>query len=251
MPGFGVPLTGASMVIAEAPVRIAVIHALEESIVPARAAFVELWPEARCFDLLDTSLAVDLAHKGALDAAMIARFLRLADYAGASEGLGGATAGILFSCSAFGPAIEAVKARSSIPALAPNEAAFADALDRGAAFVLVASFEPSLAALAAELREMAEARGKPISVKPAFAAGALAALKRGDGAAHDRIVADAAAAQGEADAVILGQFSLARARAAVERACGIATLATPRSAVGALKRRVLDDRARRASRGLA
>jgi Asp/Glu/hydantoin racemase len=233
---------------ADAPVRVAVIHALEESVAPARAVFGELWPEACCFDLLDTSLAVDLSHRGALDAAMIERFHRLADYAGSSEGLGGKTAGILFSCSAFGRAIDAVKARSSIPVLRPNEAAFAEALDRGARFILVASFEPSLAALEAELREMAAARGKSITVKSAFAAGALAALKRGDGAAHDRIVADAAGAQGEADAVILGQFSLARARAAVERACGVAALSTPHSAVEALKRRVLDDRARRASR---
>jgi Asp/Glu/hydantoin racemase len=239
------------MSIADAPVRIAVIHALEESVAPARAAFRELWPQACSFDLLDTSLAVDLAHRGVLDAAMIERFQRLADYASASEGLGGKTAGILFSCSAFGRAIDAVKARSAIPVLRPNEAAFASALDRGARFALVASFEPSLAALEAELCEMAEARGKSITVKSVFAAGALAALKQGDGAAHDRIVADAAAGLGEADAVILGQFSLARARAAVERGCGIATLATPHSAVEALRRLVLNNGAvaYRTSRG--
>ena len=47
--------------ISEAAPRIALIHALEESVLPARAAFAAHWPEAHAFDLLDTSLATDLA----------------------------------------------------------------------------------------------------------------------------------------------------------------------------------------------
>ena len=227
----------------EAPVRIALIHALEESIGPARMAFRELWPEAYCFDLLDTSLAVDLAYNGVLDAAMTERFQRLAEYARASAGVGGTAAGILFTCSAFGPAIDAVKVKSPIPVLRPNQAAFDIALDRGSRLALVVSFEPSLGALEAELREMARARGRSIDVRPIFAAGALDALKQGDGETHDRIVASAAAGIDHADAVILGQFSLARARARVERVCGIPTLTTPHSAVEALKRMIASGRA--------
>ena len=229
------------MATADAPVMIALIHALEESIGPARAAFRELWPEAYCFDLLDTSLAVDLARKGALDEAMTERFQRLAEYASSSAGLDGRAAGILFTCSAFGPAIDAVKARSSIPVLRPNEAAFDIALGLGDSLALVVSFEPSLSALEAELREMAGARGRSISVKTALAAGALQALKQGNGEIHDAIVADAAARLGRVDAMILGQFSLARARAAVERACQIPVLTTPHSAVEALKRMIPKD----------
>jgi Asp/Glu/hydantoin racemase len=230
------------MSIAEAPVRIALIHALEESVSPARMAFAELWPEAYCFDLLDTSLAVDRAHRGELDEAMIKRFDSLAAYAGASVGRGGSAAGILFTCSAFGPAIDAVKAKSAIPVLRPNEAAFELALDRGARLGLVASFEPSLAAVAAELSGMAAARGSPVEVRTAFAAGALDALKQGDGETHDRLVAEAAARLDGVDTVILGQFSLARARAAAELACGVAVLTTPHSAVAALRRLIMSDR---------
>jgi Asp/Glu/hydantoin racemase len=228
----------------DAQVRIALIHALEESIGPARMAFRELWPEAYCFDLLDTSLAVDLAHNGVLDAAMTERFQCLAEYARSSAGVGGAAAGILFTCSAFGPAIDAVKAKLSIPVLRPNQAAFDIALDRGSRLALVVSFEPSLGALEAELHAMALARGRCIDVRSVFAAGALDALKRGDGETHDRIVASAAAGMDDVDTVILGQFSLARARARVERACGIPTLTTPHSAVAALKRMIAGGRAR-------
>jgi Asp/Glu/hydantoin racemase len=225
--------------------RIGLIHALNESVGPARSAFRELWPEAFCFDLLDTSLAIDLAHKGALDESMMERFRRLADYASASEGRGGRTDGILFTCSAFGLAIDAVKATASIPVLRPNEAAFDIALDCGDSFALLVSFEPSATALEAELHEMAVARGKSIEVTPVFAAGALDALKRGDGELHDQIVADVAAGISQVDAVILGQFSLARARAAIERRCQWPVVTTPQSAVESLKRMILKRRAMR------
>jgi hypothetical protein len=116
---------------ADAVVRIALIHALEESVGPAREAFARHWPKAFAFDLLDTSLAIDRAEARRLDDDMMARFLSLADYAAAHAGKGGRTAGILFTCSAFGPDIDVVKARATIPVLRPNEAAFEAARRRG------------------------------------------------------------------------------------------------------------------------
>jgi hypothetical protein len=94
--------------------RIALIHALDESLLPARAAFAADWPQATCFDLLDTSLAVDLADAGRLDESLMERFQVLAGYAAGYEGRAGRTQAILFTCSAFGPAIDAVKARLAL-----------------------------------------------------------------------------------------------------------------------------------------
>ncbi|CAN5221710.1 hypothetical protein BH10PSE7_BH10PSE7_04930 [soil metagenome] len=93
-------------------VRIAVIHALDESVLPARRAFAEAWPQAVCCDLLDASLSADLAFRGSLDQAISDRIRFLAEYMAATEGDGGKTAGILFTCSAFGLAIETVKSFS-------------------------------------------------------------------------------------------------------------------------------------------
>jgi hypothetical protein len=112
---------------ADKATRVALIHALHESVLPARAAFADLWPEAFCFDLLDTSLAADLAYCG-LDETLMGRFELLADYAGKTTGHAGKTAGILFTCSAFGAAIDQLKERLTIPVLRPNEAAFEEAL---------------------------------------------------------------------------------------------------------------------------
>jgi Asp/Glu/hydantoin racemase len=219
--------------------RIALIHALEESVLPARAAFAELWPDAHIFDILETSLATDLAHRGELDDAMATRFELLGDYAYRhAKGVGGQTAGILFTCSAFGPAIDRVKTRLPIPVLRPNEAALEAALQRGNRLGLVVTFKPSRPALENELRTMAASRGQSITVETALAEDALGALKRGDGETHDRLAAEAASRLGIVDAIILGQFSLARASKTIEAACGRHVITTPHSAVGALRRAI-------------
>lgn len=215
--------------------RIALIHALEESVAPARAAFRARWPEARIFDLLDTSLAVDLAHTGRLDQAMMDRFQALADYAADSTGLGGRTAGILFTCSAFAPAIDAVKRRSSIPVLRPNEAAFEAALAIGNRIGIVVSFGPSADSLRTELLAMAAAIDRSIDVVVAVADGALAALKEGDADGHDERVVRTATALQDVDVVILGQFSLARAQPRLQPLLSAPVLTTPGAAVDALR----------------
>ncbi len=219
----------------DAKMRIALIHALEESVGPAREAFARIWPEAFAYDLLDTSLAVDRDDAGQLDDAMVARFHALAEYATGYAGKGGATAGILFTCSAFGPAIDAVKSRAAIPVIRPNEAAFERALEAGERIGLVVSFGPSGASLERELRDMAGARNRKVTVACAVAEGALEALRAGDGARHDRLVADAVARLQPVDVIVLGQFSLARARDLASRTSPVPIITTPHSAVEALK----------------
>jgi hypothetical protein len=58
--------------------RIALIHALKVSIPPIEDAFARLWPEVTLANLLDDSLASDLARQGELTTAMTGRFLTLA-----------------------------------------------------------------------------------------------------------------------------------------------------------------------------
>jgi Asp/Glu/hydantoin racemase len=225
---------------ADAVARIALIHALEESVGPAREAFAHSWPEAFAFDLLDTSLAVDRAEAGRLDEPMMMRFRTLADYAASSIGKGGRTAGILFTCSAFGPAIDAVKPAVSVPVLRPNEAAFESALRMGDRLGLVVSFEPSRAPLEEELRAIANDQGRDVTIRTVTAEGALEALKAQDGDRHDLLAAGAALQlAGDVDVIILGQFSLARAHDRVAATTRLPVITTPRSAVEALRMLVL------------
>ena len=217
--------------------RIALIHALEESVAPARNAFARSWPEAFAFDVLDTSLAIDLAHAGSLDAAMLTRFETVARYAETSAGRGGITRAILFTCSAFGPAIDRVKTQVGIPVLRPNESAFRQALARGSHIGLVVTFAPSAPALESELRQMAAEMNRSITTKTVLVEAALHALKAGHGAEHDSLAAAAVGELADVDCLVLGQFSLARAAPAVT-AAGFAgrVITTPDAAVQELRR---------------
>jgi aspartate/glutamate racemase len=211
--------------------RIALIHALRDSVVPALDAMTRGWPGAEPVNLLDDSLSADLARDGHLSDAMIGRFVGLAKYAVAN----GAD-GILFTCSAFGPAIEAARAAVAIPVLKPNESAFAAALAAGSAIGLLVTFPGSLAPLSAELRAMAGARD--LSLAAHMVPDALAALQNGDGTTHDRLIAAAAAKLPVGQSLVLAQFSMARALASVRARIACPVLATPDAAVAELKRRL-------------
>ena len=216
--------------------RVALIHALAHSVAPINAEFARAWPECERMNLLDDSLSADLARSAAgLDARMTGRFLALAGYA-----LDAGADGILFTCSAFGPCIDAVAARwPGVPVLKPNEAMIEEAVrlataaPGGGRIGLVATFAPTLSSMPAEFPA-------GVVVVPVLAEGALAALDRGDAATHDRLAADAArraVAQG-CDVVALAQFSLARAAPAVAAAVAVPVVTTPASAVRALRARL-------------
>jgi Asp/Glu/hydantoin racemase len=214
--------------------RIALIHALKHSIAPIEAAFARLWSTARLANLLDDSLLADLARDGSLTPAMTERFVTLARYA-----RGAGADGILFTCSAFGPSIEAcARELAPIPVLKPNEAMIAEAVALAgphARIGLLATFPPTLESMPAEF---AAAAPQAVLV-PCLAEGALAALDRGDTAEHDRAVVAAARRLDGVDVVALAQFSLARAADAVQAATGKPVLTTPDSAIRRL-RRLLD-----------
>ena len=135
--------------------RIALIHALAHSVAPINDAMARAWPECVRMNLLDDSLSVDLAAPSrGLDDTMTARFIALADYA-----VGTGAQGILFTCSAFGPCIDAVARRHvGIPVLKPNEAMVLEAVTTGARIGLVASFGPTLRSMPAEFPAGVELR---------------------------------------------------------------------------------------------
>lgn len=211
--------------------RITLVHAVPMAIEPVHAAFRELWPEAVCANLLDDSLSRDRALDAELTQAMFTRIRTLADYA-ASTGADG----ILFTCSAFGPAIEAVAGSSPIPVLKPNEAMFAAALDRGGRIGMLATFRPSVASMEEEMRQEAVRRNSNATIETVCVPEAMEALRRGDAATHNRLLAEAAPRLRGCDTVLLAHFSTAQAAPAVREALGREVLTSPAAAVGKLRR---------------
>lgn len=215
--------------------RIVLIHALTDSLQPSREAFNRVWPEARVHNVVDDSLSVDLSIEGGISERMFERIFALGTYAASTGAQDERTDAILFACSAFGPAIDRVKHTLSVPVLRPNEAAFEKALNAGDRIALVVSFEEALPPLMAELQHMACERGQKITISTAVATGALEALKVGDTGNHDAIVASTAANLKDVDALVLCQFSLARAATSIASRPGRSIFTTPDSAVEKLK----------------
>ena len=216
------------------PHRIVLIHAVPMAVQPVGDAFAKAWPEAETVNLLEDSLSRDRAAAGHLDRAMMDRFRVLGDYA-----LSIGADGILFTCSAFGPAIEMVARDAPVPVLKPNEAMFDAALDIGSRIGMLVTFQGSVGSMRAEFEELAAARQINASFEPCLVEEAMMALRQGDAARHDALLAEASAALTECDAVMLAQFSTARAKDAVTEVLNIPILTAPDAAVARMKAAVL------------
>ena len=90
--------------------RIALVHAVTVAMRPVTDALAALWPEVRVQHLLDDTLSPDREADGDLTPALRDRIVSLARYAH-----GSGADGILYTCSAFGPAIGRGEARGSDP----------------------------------------------------------------------------------------------------------------------------------------
>jgi hypothetical protein len=119
--------------------------------------------------------------------------------------------------------------------LKPNEAMFEAALGSGNRLGMLATFEPSVAGMEAEFRDIAGAAGSSAALDSYCVAGAMAALQSGDGATHDRLLVEAAPRFADRDAVLLAHFSTSRAAEAVQKALKCPVLTAPGAAVMKLK----------------
>jgi Asp/Glu/hydantoin racemase len=211
--------------------RITLIHAVAVAIPPVLEAFREGWPDAEVANLLDDGLTGALAREGGLTPRIEQRIRDLATYAARS----GAD-GILFTCSAFTPAMDLARGDVTIPVLKPDEAMFAAALDVGRRIGVVATFPGTIPVAEPQIRAAAAARGIDVEIVSAAIPEAFKAMNAGDTATHDRLVVDAAVALApRVDVICLAQFSMARARAAVQTRIPIPVLTSPTAAVNRLR----------------
>jgi len=212
------------------PPKIYLIHAADVAMPPIVASFRANWPQARIVNLLEDGLMNDLAADGRLTAAMTERFVQIGHYC-----VKAAADAILFTCSAFGPAIEECRRQVAIPVLKPNEAMYEQLVAKSGTVSLLATFQPSLPSMLAEIAALAKQRGTSVTVRPQLVEGALAALQANRPDDHNRLIAETAAKQSRCDAIALAQFSMAPARALAASLTTTPILTTPDSAVAKLK----------------
>lgn len=219
---------------AELP-RIFVVHALPASLTPVAQAFADGWPNTTLCNLMDDALSRDRQSGRYSEEDFQRRFVDLIQYCLARR-----ADGVLFACSAFNGAIEAARRGISVPVLKPDEAMIAQALEMGNRFAVVATFEPSIESLRSQIETEAGTRGKTVRVQGVFVDDAMRALNNGDGAHHDALIAGAVSGLSEVDAVLLAQFSMARASTAAATRSPAPLLTSPESAVARLRSRVLE-----------
>lgn len=218
--------------------RIALIHATPLAIDPIKEAIVRHWPEVQCQHLLDDSLSQDRVREGSLTPAMVQRFVTLARYC---QGAG--AHGILFTCSAFGPAIETAAQATGLPTLKPNEAMFEQALamaqpGRALRVGLIATFEASLPSMTEEFMELARSRGLEAHVHGCFVPEAMSDLAHGNAQTHHEKIARAVARMPACDVMMLAQFSMAAAQPLSQRATSTPVLSSPDCAILALRQQL-------------
>jgi hypothetical protein len=223
--------------------RIALIHATPLAINPVNSSFQKLWPEAKLQNILDDSLSRDLAALGHLTADMVERFIDLAQYA---KRVG--CQGILFTCSAFGEAIEAAAAATGIPTLKPNEAMFEEALQVALKakpnpadplnIGLVATFAASIDSMREEFMAMTANMNRVVNLHGVHVPLAMEALAKGQSQEHDQRIAVGIENMPTCDVVMLAQFSMAAAQTLAQTKTTAPVLTSPDCAVIALQQRM-------------
>ena len=210
--------------------RIALIHATTIAIDPIKAVFASSWPQAEPINILEDSLSPDRANVADVTDALTDRIVALTKYAC----LAGCDA-VLFTCSAFGRAIEQAATMVSIPVLKPNEAMFEAAIRKGGRTAMLYTFPPARAGMEAEFREEAHRLKAAAEIESVLVEGAIEAVRAGDVETHNRLVVAAAARLEGFDAITLAHFSTARALKPVQGVTDIPVLSSPDAAVAKLK----------------
>lgn len=216
--------------------RVALVHATPLAMKPIQEALERLWPDARCMNLLDDSLSPDLAAAGFVNPELMERFESLTRYA-----KGAGAEAVLFTCSAFGSAIEAAAVKVGVPAFKPNEAMFGEALDlcaglgRVGRVGMLSTFLPSVASMRDEFLHMASVRGIDVALRVVCPEGAFKALGQGQVDVHDNLVSEAGQDLLDQDVIMLGQFSTSHMRGRIALETNLPVLSSPDSAVRLLK----------------
>ena len=218
--------------------RIALISATPLAIAPAAAAIGEAFPNGTVWNLLDDRLLADAKVEGGITELLAARMDHLIDLA-----LAGGADGVLLTCSQYGGRAEVRDAATDgVAVLSADGPLFAEAVaQRPSRVLLVASLESAASDSTERLAAAFAAAGLETELLPIVVAAAAQPLT------EDRlgeVLADGVAeVDADYDVIVLAQFSLAPAAAALADRFGVPVLDGPRAAARRLAAEI-DGRAR-------
>ena len=206
-------------------VRIALISATPLAIAPAAAAIAQAFPGGTIWNLLDDRLLADAQEQGGISPELAGRMDRLIETA-----LAGGADGVLLTCSQYGMRADVRDpAADGVAVLSPDGAMFAEAVAmRPERLLLVASLESAAADSSERLLAAFAVADTVTHVSTLVVPAAARPLEPSE---LVRVLGDAVAEAGAGyDLIVLAQFSLAPAAAAVTERVGVPVLEAPGAA---------------------
>lgn len=185
-------------------------------------------PQLQPFHMVDESLLVDTMQHG-----MVPRTRRkIVGYLASAEESGAVAA--LVTCSSLGEAVEQCRPMVSIPVVRVDEAMAREAVRCGERIGVVATVDSTLGPTRAIIERVAAEAGLDRQITATVCAGAFEALRGGDLAAHDEMVAaEIQRLARSVDVLVLAQASMARVVDGIPD-LKVPALTSPQSAVRAL-----------------
>lgn len=194
--------------------KVALVHAMIESVQPIEEAFNEVAPDAEIIHLLDTGLLNRLEEHGELTPAIIRRFTRLLDSAIDSD-----VDMIQLTCSAFNNLSSVLQPLYDAKIFRSDEAM----LDRALAYNrigLISTVQATPLALQGYLYE----KSPNIHVESLVNKKALHLLKRGNTEEHDRLISEMILEiEKSVDVIVLSQYSMSHVASQIDATVPILT----------------------------
>jgi Asp/Glu/hydantoin racemase len=209
--------------------RVVMIHAVAESMLPTKLAFQEVLPEAELVNLLDEGLFLDFSDQ--LTPPLRRRMTQLICY-GAEHG----AQAIGLACSVYTPMVEMVRGVVDVPVVSSYGPVMDEAVQAGHRVGLIAAVPATLRDSEYFLQQAAQAHGRQVKAYPRLAEDLMLVRRHaGEEAFGQRLAEEVEKLAPHVDAVLLTQFSMASVLAQLQTRSSVPVLSAPHSSARRLR----------------
>ena len=204
-------------------INVVCVHTAMALVEPLTKTFAELLPEANVNHIADSSLIKEVIANNAVTPAVRRRLL--AYYNAAAD----AGADVVFNtCSSVGDVADYGDIYARIPVFRIDRPMAAEAVAKADRIGVISTLPTTLDPTCRLLLGEAEKAGRKVTLVEGLADGAFAAGQSGDGATHDRLIAEAAQRIADrVDMFVLAQGSMARMEQRLSELTGKPVLSSP------------------------
>ena len=210
--------------------RVTMIHAVTESILPVRLAFRDEFPEAEVINVLDEGLLFDFDNQ--ITPQLRRRMSNLIGYCQDNH-----ADAIGLACSVYAPVVDSARNLVNVPLVSSYGPVMSDAVAAGPRVGMIASVAATILDSEYYLRLAAEEAGKPVEPVLCLAEDLIAVMRtEGQSGLERRLEEEVMKLAPDVDVVLLTQFSFAAALAHLQIVSPVPVLSAPHSSARTLKR---------------